>query len=69
MSMIKQVTKRDGRVVPFTQDRITNAILEATDTFTAPVKAKPEAYADLKVEEEKDAQERLETVRPWLRKS
>ena len=29
MSMIKLVTKRDGRVVPFTQDRITNAIYRA----------------------------------------
>ena len=32
-------------------DRITNTILEATDTFTAPVKAEPAAYADLRVEE------------------
>ncbi len=29
MDRIKQVTKRDGRVVPFTKDRITNAIYRA----------------------------------------
>jgi uridine kinase len=29
MDRIEQVTKRDGRVVPFTQDRITNAIYRA----------------------------------------
>ena len=29
MSTIKLVTKRDGRVVPFTQERITNAIYRA----------------------------------------
>jgi hypothetical protein len=29
MAKIKLVTKRDGRVVPFTQDRITNAIYRA----------------------------------------
>jgi uridine kinase len=29
MAEIKQVTKRDGRVVPFTQERITNAIYRA----------------------------------------
>ena len=32
-------------------DRITNSILEATDTFTAPVQAEPAAYAGLRVEE------------------
>lgn len=32
-------------------DRITNAILEATDTYTAPVQAEPAAYAGLRVEE------------------
>jgi len=33
-------------------DRITNAILEATDTFTAPVKAESAAYAKKRSEEE-----------------
>jgi nitrogenase molybdenum-iron protein NifN len=33
-------------------DRITNAILEATDTFTAPVQAEPTAYTGKKSEEE-----------------
>ena len=33
-------------------DRITNAILEATDTFTAPAQAEPVAYNVLRVEEE-----------------
>ena len=32
-------------------DRITNTILEATDTFTAPIQAEPAAYAGLRVEE------------------
>jgi nitrogenase molybdenum-iron protein NifN len=32
-------------------DRITNTILEANDTFTAPVQAEPAAYAGLRVEE------------------
>jgi nitrogenase molybdenum-iron protein NifN len=30
-------------------DRITNAILEATDTFTAPVQAQPAAYTDQEI--------------------
>jgi nitrogenase molybdenum-iron protein NifN len=33
-------------------DRITNAILEATDTFTAPVQTEPADYAYLRTEEE-----------------
>lgn len=32
-------------------DRITNAMLEATDTFTAPIQAEPAAHTGLKVEE------------------
>jgi nitrogenase molybdenum-iron protein NifN len=32
-------------------DRITNAILEATDTFTAPIQAEPAKYIDLEPEE------------------
>ena len=32
-------------------DRITNAILEATDTFTSPVQAKPAAFAGMRIEE------------------
>jgi nitrogenase molybdenum-iron protein NifN len=32
-------------------DRITNTILEATDTFTAPIQAEAAAYAGLRVEE------------------
>ena len=32
-------------------DRITNAILEATDTFTAPIQPEPAEYAGLEVEE------------------
>jgi len=31
-------------------DRITNAILEATDTFTAPIQAEPAAYSDQETE-------------------
>lgn len=33
-------------------DRITNTILEATDTFTAPVQAEPAAYASQGTDEE-----------------
>jgi uridine kinase len=74
MTTIKQVTKRDGRVVPFTQERITNAIYRAAvavggrDKVTAKklsdqvVALLEQQYADGKtptVEEIQDAVEKV----------
>ena len=74
MPKIKLVTKRDGRLVPFTQDRITNAIYRAAvavggrDKTTAQnlsdqvVALLDATYADLKVPTVEDIQDVVEKV-------
>ncbi len=74
MSKIKQVTKRDGRVVPFTKDRITNAIYRAAvavggrDKLTAQklsdqvVSMLEDRYADVKIPSVEEIQDMVEKV-------
>src|SRR3990172_13027615 len=46
MAGIKQVTKRDGQVVPFTQERITNAIYRAAVSVGGRDKATAQELSD-----------------------
>jgi uridine kinase len=74
MSRIKQVKKRDGRVVPFTQNRITNAIYRAAvavggrDKLTAQklsdqaVAMLEEIYADVKIPSVEEIQDVVEKI-------
>src|SRR5512137_2583906 len=74
MTKIKQVIKRDGRVVPFTQIRITNAIYRAAvavggrDKLTSQklsdqvVAMLEDKYADVKVPSVEEIQDVVEKV-------